>query len=112
MTESNWTEITQSRHSWEREALDYIRAHFPTHKPYHAWSNFEFIALDGSLNEVDLLVFTSVGFFLIEIKSRPGRRKTMGTRAIFASCRRFDLTKSPKTQFVRVSVLLLRGWHL
>ncbi|MHC4880907.1 MAG: BREX system serine/threonine kinase PglW, partial [Planctomycetota bacterium] len=28
---------------------------------------------DGSINEVDLLVFTPQGFFLIEIKSRPGR---------------------------------------
>ena len=37
------------------------------------WSNFEFIADDGSINEVDLLVFSPAGFFLIEIKSRPGR---------------------------------------
>src|SRR5262249_38324342 len=28
---------------------------------------------DGSINEVDLLVFTPQGFFLVEIKSRPGR---------------------------------------
>ena len=46
---------------------------FPTHEPYRAWSNFEFIADDGSINEVDLLLFTPQGFFLIEIKSRPGR---------------------------------------
>jgi hypothetical protein len=50
---------------------DYIRLRFPNHEPYRAWSNFEFIADDGSLNEVDLLVFTPQGFFLIEIKSRP-----------------------------------------
>jgi hypothetical protein len=50
-----------------------VRARFPTHEPYRAWSNFEFIADDGSINEVDLLAFTSEGFFLIEIKSRPGR---------------------------------------
>src|SRR5262249_39454502 len=34
---------------------------------------FEFIALDGSVNEVDLLLLTPMGFFLTEIKSRPGR---------------------------------------
>ncbi|MCX7424646.1 MAG: NERD domain-containing protein [Planctomycetia bacterium] len=49
-----------------------MRQQFPTHEPYRAWSNFEFIADDGSINEVDLLVFTSRGFFLVEIKSRPG----------------------------------------
>lgn len=50
-----------------------MRSQFPTHEPYRAWSNFEFIADDGSINEVDLLIFTPQGFFLIEIKSRPGR---------------------------------------
>jgi serine/threonine protein kinase len=68
----NWKPIAPSPFPWEKEALDYIRAQFPSHEPYRAWSNFEFIADDGSLNEVDLLVFTPLGFFLIEIKSRPG----------------------------------------
>jgi serine/threonine protein kinase len=53
-------------------ALDYIRSQFPTHEPYRAWANFEFVADDGSINEVDLLVFTPQGFFLIEIKSGSG----------------------------------------
>ena len=42
------------------------------HDPYRAWANFEFIADDGSINEVDLLVLTPKGFYLVEIKSRPG----------------------------------------
>lgn len=70
---TNWTTITESRYSWERDALDFVRERFPSHEPYRAWSNFEFIGDDGSINEVDLLVFTPHGFFLIEIKSRPGR---------------------------------------
>jgi hypothetical protein len=69
----NWTTMTESKFLWEREALDYIRQRFPTHEPYRAWSNFEFIADDGSINEVDLLVFTPHGLFMVEIKSRPGR---------------------------------------
>ncbi len=69
----NWMTVAESSFPWEREALDFVRAHFPPHEPYRAWSNFEFIADDGSVNEVDLLVFTPQGFFLIEIKSRPGR---------------------------------------
>ena len=70
---SNWTTVTESKFPWEREALEFVRAGFPSHEPYRAWSNFEFIALDGSINEVDLLVFTPHGFFLVEIKSQPGR---------------------------------------
>ncbi len=50
-----------------------MSAQFPAHEPYHAWSNFEFLASDGSINEVDLLVFTPQGWFLVEIKSQPGR---------------------------------------
>jgi nuclease-like protein len=67
-----WKEITPSEFPWEREALAYIRERLPDQEPYRAWSNFEFIADDGSINEVDLLVLTPKGFFLIEIKSRPG----------------------------------------
>ncbi len=69
----NWTTISESRYAWERDALEFIKQGFPAHEPYRAWSNFEFIADDGSINEVDLLVFSPQGFFLIEIKSRPGR---------------------------------------
>jgi serine/threonine protein kinase len=68
-----WTEITPSQFAWEQEALEFIRKQLPDHEPYRAWSNFEFIADDGSINEVDLLVLTPKGFFLVEIKSRPGR---------------------------------------
>lgn len=70
---SNWTTASESKFPWERDALDFVREKFPARDPYRAWANFEFIADDGSVNEVDLLVFTPQGFFLIEIKSRPGR---------------------------------------
>lgn len=69
----NWMAIEESNFPWEREALAFVRDRFPNQEPYRAWSNFEFIAADGSINEVDLLVFTAQGFFLVEIKSRPGR---------------------------------------
>jgi serine/threonine protein kinase len=69
----NWIKVAESGYPWEREALEFVRTKFPIHEPYRAWSNFEFVADDGSINEVDLLVLTPEGFFLIEIKSRPGR---------------------------------------
>lgn len=68
----NWTTVTESSFPWERDALDFVRDQFPDYEPYRAWANFEFIAHDGSINEVDLLVLTKMGIFLIEIKSRPG----------------------------------------
>ena len=74
MTSSTfWKTIAESKYSWEREALDFVRQQFPDGDTFRAWTNFEFIADDGSINEVDLLVFTTQGFFLVEIKSRPGR---------------------------------------
>lgn len=69
----NWVTLTESQYPWERDALEFVREQFPAHEPYRAWANFEFIADDGSINEVDLLVFTPQGFFLVEIKSHPGQ---------------------------------------
>ena len=73
MVSDRWQEISPSQFPWEREALAFIRDRLPDHEPYRAWSNFEFIADDGTINEVDLLVLTPAGFFMVEIKSRPGK---------------------------------------
>jgi len=51
----NWIVHTESGFPWEREALEFVRTQFPSHEPYRAWTNFEFIGDDGSINEVDLL---------------------------------------------------------
>ncbi|MBN8431453.1 BREX system serine/threonine kinase PglW [Microbulbifer salipaludis] len=67
-----WKQITPSDYAWEREALAYAKELLPDHDPYRAWANFEFIALDGSINEVDLMVLTPKGMYVIEIKSHPG----------------------------------------
>ena len=72
VTSPRWQTIAESEFPWEREALAFVRERLPDHEPYRAWSNFEFIADDGSINEVDLLVLTAKGFYLVEIKSRPG----------------------------------------
>lgn len=72
LSANRWHPITESSYAWEQDALDYVRARLPDHDPYHAWSNFEFIADQGNVSEVDLLVLAPGGFFLVEIKSRPG----------------------------------------
>src|SRR6266511_2685916 len=66
---------TEGASPWphEREALALVRTRFPNYEPYRAWTNVEFIAEDGSVNEVDLLAVTPRGLFLVEIKSWRGR---------------------------------------
>ena len=72
LPDARWHAITESSFPWEQDALDFVREQLPDQEPYHAWANFEFIADQGSVNEVDLLVLAPGGFFLVEIKSRPG----------------------------------------
>lgn len=72
LSDARWKSITPSTFTWEQDALTFIRERLPDYDPYRAWSNFEFIADDGTINEVDLLVLSPVGFFLVEIKSWPG----------------------------------------
>lgn len=68
---TRWKEVSFSEYAWERAALAFLRQRLPDHEPYRAWANFEFLALDGSLNEADVLVLSKKGLFLIEIKSWP-----------------------------------------
>ena len=67
-----WRQITPSQFAWEADALDFVRERLPDRDPYRAWANFEFTSGEGRVYEVDLLVFTPNGTFLVEIKSRPG----------------------------------------
>ncbi|MEE8302200.1 MAG: NERD domain-containing protein, partial [Candidatus Tectomicrobia bacterium] len=71
MVSHRWVAIAASAYPWERAALSYVRERFPDQDPFRAWSNFEFVAEDGSINEVDLLVVSQYKIYLVEIKSRP-----------------------------------------
>ena len=73
MESPRWKIITPSQYEHERRGLDFVREGLPDHDPYRAWSNFEFQTNDGAIYEVDLLVLTKQGFWLIEIKSWQGR---------------------------------------
>ena len=72
MDSPRWNIITPSQYEWERRALDFLRIGLPNHDPYRAWANFEFQSPDGAIYEVDLLVLTKQGFWLVEIKSWSG----------------------------------------
>lgn len=69
---TRWHVIAESDFPWEREALAWLREHLPNRDPWHVWCNFEFIDDAGKVNEVDALVLSPAGLFLVEIKSRPG----------------------------------------
>ncbi|MGH7916699.1 MAG: protein kinase domain-containing protein, partial [Candidatus Binataceae bacterium] len=72
LSDKRWQAITKSSFEWERNALNFIRERLPDEDPYAAWSNFDFLADDGRIYEVDLLILVPRGLFLIEVKSTPG----------------------------------------
>jgi len=67
-----WHVIAESNFPWEREALEWLRSQLPDRDPWNVWTNFEFIDDEGKISEVDALVLSPAGLFLVEIKSRPG----------------------------------------
>ena len=68
---------------WEEDALRHIREQMPDAEPYRAWQTFTFTASTGHVREVDLLIATPGGLFLIEIKSHPGRATNNGATWLF-----------------------------
>ncbi len=72
LSPARWHVISESNFAWEREALDWLRNNLPDRDPWHVWTNFEFIDDEGKVSEVDALVLSPAGLFLVEIKSRPG----------------------------------------
>jgi serine/threonine protein kinase len=69
---NRWHVIAESNFPWEREALEWLRSQLPDRDPWNVWINFEFIDDEGKISEVDALVLSPAGLFLVEIKSRPG----------------------------------------
>ncbi|MEO6319165.1 MAG: NERD domain-containing protein [Polaromonas sp.] len=72
MSGNRWHVIAESNFPWERDALEWLRSQLPDREPWSVWTNFEFIDDQGKVNEVDTLVLSPAGLFLVEIKSRPG----------------------------------------
>lgn len=68
-----WTAVSESAYAWEAEAIAWLAKQLPDSETFQGWSNFEFVAHDGSVNEVDALVLTPTQLVLVEIKSQPGK---------------------------------------
>ncbi|MEO1085580.1 MAG: NERD domain-containing protein, partial [Acidobacteriota bacterium] len=71
-TSHRWNVVTPSVYPWEQEALEYVREQLPDHEPYRAWANFSLTSDDASIREIDLLVLTPQGLFLVELKGHRG----------------------------------------
>lgn len=115
LSDQRWERVSESPFPWEREALDYIRANLPDQAPYYGWSNFTFIDETSTvgLNEVDCLVITPQGLFLIEIKSDPGvLRGDRGTWTFERPDGRLKIIDNPlifaNTKAKKLKALLMR----
>jgi len=63
----------KTAHSWEREAIDFVKQCLPNHEPYHLLALFEVQDPGTSrLYEIDLLVVGYSQLYLIECKGHPG----------------------------------------
>ena len=73
----------RSAYSWEQSALEHIKALMSDAEPYRAWQTFTFTTDRGHVREVDLLIATPGGVFLVEIKSHPGTAANHGSTWMF-----------------------------
>ncbi|GIF65230.1 protein kinase [Asanoa ishikariensis] len=67
-----WEQINPSSFTWERDGLRDLASYLPDTDPFHVWANVEFVATDGSINEVDALVLTPNGLWIVELKHWQG----------------------------------------
>ena len=69
---SSWDDLGEPASPAEAEALAALRELLPDDAVTHAWSNLTFTDLSGRTGEIDLLLLTRVGFFVLELKGWHG----------------------------------------
>jgi hypothetical protein len=75
-----WEQINPSAFLHEQEGLRELASYLPDMDPYHVWANIEFVGTDGSINEVDALVLTPSGLYVLELKHWQGEIAGDGTQ--------------------------------
>jgi serine/threonine protein kinase len=85
----------RSDYPWEEDALQYLKDQMPLAEPYRAWQTFTFTARGGHVREVDLLIATPGGLFLVEIKSHPGRAANNGSAWLFRDSTKLRTIENP-----------------
>ncbi|TDD74486.1 BREX system serine/threonine kinase PglW [Actinomadura rubrisoli] len=85
----------RSEFPWEQDALDFIKRRMPDAEPFRAWTTFTFTAKSGHVREVDLLMVTPSGLYLVEIKSHQGRLVNSGGTWMFHHLGRVSTIENP-----------------
>ncbi|RJQ78831.1 BREX system serine/threonine kinase PglW [Pseudonocardiaceae bacterium YIM PH 21723] len=67
-----WYQDSPSPFPWEQDGLDHVRRLMPPAEPYRAWATFQFAENSGRVWECDLLIATTGGLYLVELKAHPG----------------------------------------
>ena len=75
-----WEQINPSAFAHEQDGLRDLASYLPDADPYHVWANVEFVGTDGSINEIDALVLTPSGLFVLELKHWQGEIRGDGTQ--------------------------------
>ena len=74
-----WEQINPSEFAHEQDGLRILASYLPDVDPFHVWANVEFVGADGSVNEVDALVVTRCGLYVVELKHWQGQIAGDGT---------------------------------
>ncbi|MDT5026204.1 MAG: hypothetical protein QOE61_2630 [Micromonosporaceae bacterium] len=75
-----WEQINPSAFAHEQSGLRDLASYLPDADPFHVWANVEFVGTDGSINEVDALVLTRSGLYVLELKHWQGEIRGDGTQ--------------------------------
>lgn len=77
---SRWEQINPSAFAHEKAGLRELASYLPDTDPYHVWANVEFVGTDGTINEIDALVLTPSGLYVLELKHWQGDLGGDGTQ--------------------------------
>lgn len=96
---NHWFELGDAATPAERAALDKFKALLPTDAVTFAWSNLTFIDATGRTNEVDVLLLTQQGLFVVELKGWHG--------TLTGDQQNWTLTSAMGSQSVRVNPYIM-----
>lgn len=68
----HWVTVGPPVSPAEQQALDALRELLPDDGITHAWANLTFVSRDGRTSEVDVLLLTRAGLFVVELKGWHG----------------------------------------
>lgn len=75
-----WEQINASAYLHEQDGLRELASYLPDADPYHVWANIEFVAGDGSINEIDALILAPSGLYVLELKHWQGELRGDGSQ--------------------------------